>query len=65
MLTDVITQRGRAALAQTVTRGREELVLIRPYENGLLLHSMYHVNEIRNFDEIARGEPAPISDADA
>jgi non-homologous end joining protein Ku len=32
-----VIKSGRAALAETVTRGKEELVLIRPYENGLLL----------------------------
>ena len=30
----------RVALAHMVTYGKEQLVLIRPYQNGLVLHAM-------------------------
>jgi DNA end-binding protein Ku len=51
----------RAAIAQLVSRGKEQLVLIRPYENGLIMHSLYYVNEVRNFAEITKAENAKLS----
>jgi DNA end-binding protein Ku len=44
-----------------VTRGKEQLVLIRPYENGLIMHSLYYANEVRNFAEITRAENSKLS----
>src|SRR5215813_13881174 len=44
-----------------VTRSKEQLVLIRPYESGLIMHSLYYANEARNFVEIAKGENVKLS----
>ena len=49
---------GKVALAQFVRGGKEHLVVIRPYDGGLVLHSMFYADEVRSFDEVdARGEP--------
>jgi hypothetical protein len=40
-LADALESSGRLALAQMVSRGKEELVLIRPNQKGLVLHTMY------------------------
>ena len=37
-------------------------MLIRPYENGLVMHGMYYANEVRNFAEIPKAENAKLSD---
>jgi DNA end-binding protein Ku len=52
----------RAAIAQLITHGEEQLMLIRPYENGLIMHSLYYANEVRNFAEIAKAENTKLSD---
>lgn len=62
LLTDAMIKSGRAALAKTVTRGKEELVLIRPYQNGLLLHTMFCTNGIRDFNQVRKGETARVSE---
>jgi DNA end-binding protein Ku len=62
LLADALAKSNRAAIAQLVTRGKEQLVLIRPYENGLIMHSLYYSNEVRNFADIAKGENAKLSD---
>ena len=64
LLTDAMTQAGKVALAKFVLRGRENLVLVRPAQNGLMLHTMYFADEVRNFDEIPKGESAKISGAE-
>jgi DNA end-binding protein Ku len=64
LLSDAMTQAGKVALAKFVLRGKENLVLIRSAQNGLMLHTMYFANEVRNFDEISKGESAKISGAE-
>jgi DNA end-binding protein Ku len=64
LLSDAMTQAGKVALAKFVLRGRENLVLVRSAQNGLMLHTMYFADEVRNFDEISKGESAKISDAE-
>jgi DNA end-binding protein Ku len=62
LLADAMAKTGRAALAELVTRGKEQLVLIRPYRDGLMMHTMYYANEVRNFGEIPKAENAKLSD---
>lgn len=64
LLADSMTQAGKVALAKFVMRGKENLVLIRSAQNGLMLHTMYFADEVRNFDEISKGESAKISGAE-
>jgi DNA end-binding protein Ku len=61
LLADALAKSKRAAISQLVSRGKEQLVLIRPYENGLIMHSLYYVNEVRNFAEITKAENAKLS----
>src|SRR3990170_5098269 len=41
LLADAMAQTNRVALAKLVMRGKENLVLIRPAQGGLMLHTMY------------------------
>jgi DNA end-binding protein Ku len=61
LLADAMAKTGRAALAELVTRGKEQLVLIRPYRDGLMMHTMYYANEVRNFGDIPKAENAKLS----
>ena len=45
----------RVALAKFVMRGKESLVLIRAAQGGLMLHTMYFADEVRDFGEIDKG----------
>lgn len=65
LLADTMTKVGKVALAKFVLRGKENLVIVRPAQKGLVLHTMYFPNEVRNFDEIGKGEAAKISDAES
>jgi DNA end-binding protein Ku len=55
LLADAMAKTNRVALAKFVMRGKENLVLIRPAQDGLLLHQMYFADEIRDFGEIDKG----------
>jgi DNA end-binding protein Ku len=58
LLTDAMLKTDRVALAKFVMRGKENLVLIRATQNGLMLHTMYYADEVRDFGEIDKGKEA-------
>jgi DNA end-binding protein Ku len=60
LLADAMKAAGRVALAKFVMRGKENLVLIRPSQEGLMLHTMYFADEIRDFGEVDKGEDAKL-----
>src|SRR5881296_3569953 len=64
LLADAMVDTNRVALAKFVMRGKGNLVLIRPSQNGLMLHAMYFADEVRNFDEIDKGQSAKIKDGE-
>jgi DNA end-binding protein Ku len=64
LLADAMTQAGKVALAKFIMRGKENLVLVRSAQDGLMLHTMYFADEVRSFDEVAKGETAKISGAE-
>jgi DNA end-binding protein Ku len=59
LLADVMRDRDEVALGTYVMRGKENLVAIRAYQRGLILHTLYFADEIRDFTEIELGK-APV-----
>jgi DNA end-binding protein Ku len=64
LLAEAMRDTGMVALAQHVSRGKERLVLIRPFGDGLSLHTLYYADEVRAFDEIERGPKATVKAAE-
>jgi DNA end-binding protein Ku len=62
LLAEAMAKMQRVALATFVMRGKESLVLIRAAQNGLMLHSMYFADEVRDFGEIDKGAGAKVRD---
>jgi DNA end-binding protein Ku len=58
LLADAMAKTDRVALAKFVMRGKESLVIVRPAQDGLMLHTMYFADEVRNFGEVDKGQPA-------
>jgi DNA end-binding protein Ku len=65
LLAESMRTTGKVALAQYVTRGKEHLVLVRPFDDGLALHMLYYADEIRAFREIVRGAEVQIRPAES
>jgi DNA end-binding protein Ku len=55
LLADTMRDTGKVALAQFVHHGKEHLVVIRPFEGGLALHSMYYADEVRPIADVDLG----------
>jgi DNA end-binding protein Ku len=59
LLFDTMRQTGYVALAQWTTHNREYLVLVRPGRWGLLLHTLYYADEVRDEQEF-RTDTTPL-----
>ena len=64
LLADAMARTDRVALAKFVMRGKESLVLVRAAQGGLMLHTMYFADEVRDFGEIEKGQTAKIRDGE-
>ena len=58
LLLDAMEDSGYAAIAKITMHQREHIVVIRPRENGMTLHTMFYNNEIREVAEYGKRTPA-------
>jgi DNA end-binding protein Ku len=52
LLAQAMKKQNKVAVARWVSGHREHLVLLRPFEDGLILHTMYYADEVRDFAAI-------------
>lgn len=57
LLAETMKSKEKVAIGQWFTRGREHLVAIIPYKNGMLLSQLFYADEIRDNEEM---EPAKV-----
>ncbi len=62
LLSQAMKRSGKIAVGRYWTRGREQLVLIRPYHKGLIMHYVYYATEVRSFDEVGIGSDQAFKD---
>ncbi|MDK2820403.1 MAG: end-binding protein Ku [Clostridia bacterium] len=65
LLQKVMVETGKVAIAKIVLRSRENLALLRPYQQSLLLVTMYYNDEVRSPNEITdewipKDEPSKV-----
>ena len=51
LLFEALTKTGYAGIAKIAMHNREHIVVLRPGEKGVLMHTMYYTHEIRQVDE--------------
>jgi DNA end-binding protein Ku len=61
LLATAMKDQNKVGVARWVAAGREHLVVLRPYEDGLILHTMYYADEVRDFSAIDI-ERAPVKE---
>ncbi|HUR81771.1 MAG TPA: Ku protein [Thermoanaerobaculia bacterium] len=52
LLAQAMRKQNKVAVARWVMGHREHLVLLRPFDEGLVLHTMYYADEVRDFSAI-------------
>ena len=60
LLVKTMEESGRAAIAKLAMHQREYVVLVRPHDNGLTLHTMYFADEVRSLPEYGRQDEVKV-----
>jgi DNA end-binding protein Ku len=55
LLTEAMKRSGKVAIGRYAARGKEQLVMLRPYKTGILLHQLYYANEVRAMEDVDTG----------
>lgn len=55
LLSESLERAKRLAVGRFAQRGKDNLVLVRPYKKGLVLHECYYADEVRSFDDVETG----------
>jgi len=56
LLAAAMRHTGRAALAKYAARGKSYLVLLRPFQEGLIMQQLHYADELRPFSEVPLGD---------
>ena len=64
LLSEAMRQSGRSALARYAARGKQYLVMIRPYEDGLLMQQLHYHDEIKSFADVPLGEEVELKEGE-
>jgi DNA end-binding protein Ku len=60
LLSEVMKDTGRVALARYAARGKMYLVMLRPFDGGIVMQQLLYADEVRPFSEVPL-EPAEVS----
>ncbi|HVM94979.1 MAG TPA: Ku protein, partial [Candidatus Acidoferrales bacterium] len=60
LLAEAMAKAGRAALARYSSRGKQQLVLVRQSQDGLMLHALFYADEVRGFEDVDRGDAVNV-----
>jgi DNA end-binding protein Ku len=64
LLSKAMTETERVALGHYIAHGKSHLVVIRPYQDGLIMHQLFYSNEVRNFGDIDLGGDVTFKSAE-
>ena len=62
LLTDAMEEMQVVALARYTMRSKEYSVIVRPYDKGLMLHTMYYNDEVASTSDIDRGKETKVGE---
>lgn len=55
LLSEALERNDKLAVGRFSQRGKDNLVIVRPYKKGLILHECYYADEVRSFDDVESG----------
>jgi DNA end-binding protein Ku len=64
LLHRAMVQTKRVAVGRYATRGRQQLVLLRPMGEGLAMHGLFYADEVRDFSDIEIDKGIALKDAE-
>lgn len=60
LLSDAMSRTGRVAIGRYGARGKEQLVMLRPYKDGIVMHQVYYADEVRSMDDVEYSTNVPF-----
>src|SRR5947207_14945185 len=60
LLASAMKKENKVAVERRVAAGKEHLVVIRPFDKGLILQTMYYADEVRDFGSVDLEDSAPV-----
>jgi DNA end-binding protein Ku len=64
LLREAMASSGKVAVGRFATRGKQQLVLIRPGKQGLIMHGLFYADEVRSFDDIEIDDEIVLKDGE-
>lgn len=64
LLARAMRESGYMALARLTMHNREYTVFLRPYKDGLALHTMYYADEVRSMEHLGGGAESEVKEAE-
>jgi DNA end-binding protein Ku len=64
LLATAMRETGRCAVAKYASRGKQYLVLLRPFGEGLIMQQLFYKDEIRDFGEVPIGDDISLKEAE-
>ncbi len=61
LLNESMQRMGQVAIGRWNTRGRQQLVIVRPRGRGLVLHGLHYADEVQSFDDIEFGDEVELA----
>lgn len=62
LLTEAMERSGKVAVGRYAARGKEQLILLRPYRDGLLMHQLFYATEVRSMGDVDTGATFDFSE---
>jgi DNA end-binding protein Ku len=64
LLAAAMRESGKCAVAKFSTRGKQQLVLLRQADAGLVLHTLFYADEVRSFADVDLGDEVATKPAE-
>jgi DNA end-binding protein Ku len=64
LLAAAMRESGKCAVAKFSTRGKQQLVLLRQADQGLVLHTLFYADEVRGFADVDLGDDVATKPAE-
>lgn len=64
LLAAAMRESGKCAVAKFSTRGKQQLVLLRQADQGLVLHTLFYADEVRSFEDVDLGDEVATKPAE-
>lgn len=61
LLSETLKQSGKVGIGKVVLRDREDVVMIAPHGQGIILHKLRHPNEVRKIENVPQIESIKIN----